>query len=413
MAMADTEQRILVQARGLGKNYPKVFHRSDRLRALYALLTGRASLDVTSVLRNVDLEVRAGQSLGLIGENGAGKSTLLKLLTGVLTPSAGEVHVHGRVGALLELGAGFHPEYSGRDNIAMSSALHGLSAEAARAKLPEIIEFADIGHYIDEPVKHYSSGMVVRLGFAIIAALKPELLITDEVLAVGDEAFQKKCVRWIEDYLEGGGTLILVSHSMYHIQKLCRSACWLRQGEVVASGDVYAVTQAYLAYQERKSTPETLSRAAVANQGQEFYLLDLSLNGQTADLPVVLDIGSTLRVHARIHSRDGRVPVAGFGLARADGTAIYGTTTEMEQTVPCRESENVFFVQIQFDDLTLLPGGYLVRVHALDTEGVRLFDTLERGLTISGQSREFGMVRLAHSWVVPEKVESKVTESVQ
>ena len=413
MAMADTNRQILVQARGLGKNYPKVFRRGDRLRALYALLTGRASLDVTSVLRNIDLEVRAGQSLGLIGENGAGKSTLLKLLTGVLTPSAGEVHVHGRVGALLELGAGFHPEYSGRDNIAMSTALHGLTVDAARAKLPEIIEFADIGHYIDEPVKHYSSGMVVRLGFAIIAALKPELLITDEVLAVGDEAFQKKCVRWIEDYLEGGGTLILVSHSMYHVQKLCRSACWLRHGEVVASGDVYTVTQAYLSYQEGKTAPQALSRAAVANQGQEFYLIDLSLNGQTADVPSLLDFGSVLRVRVRIHSRDGRVPVAGFGIARGDGTAIYGTTTEMEQTTPCRDSENVYSVQIEFADLSLLPGSYLLRVHALDTEGVRLFDTLERGLTISGQSREFGMVRLAHSWTVPAEIESKVTEAVQ
>ena len=413
MEMADTDPQILVRACGLGKNYPRVFHRGDRLRALYALLTGRASLDVTSVLRNVDLEVRAGQSLGLIGENGAGKSTLLKLLTGVLTPSSGEVHVYGRVGALLELGAGFHPEYSGRDNIAMSTALHGLTADAARAKLPEIIEFADIGDYIDEPVKHYSSGMVVRLGFAIIAALKPQLLITDEVLAVGDEAFQKKCVRWIEDYLEGGGTLILVSHSMYHIQKLCRSACWLRQGEMVASGDVYTVTQAYLAYQEGKTAPQALSRAAVANQGQEFYLIDLSLNGQTADVPSTLDIGSALRVHARIRSRDGRVPVVGFGIARGDGTAIYGTTTEMDQAAPCRDSENVYSVQIEFADLTLLPGSYLLRVHALDSEGVRLFDTLERGLTISGQSREFGMVRLAHSWAVPEVTESKVAESVR
>ncbi|MGH8091760.1 MAG: ABC transporter ATP-binding protein, partial [Rudaea sp.] len=156
----------LVEACGLGKSYPLVFRSRDRLRALWRLLLGRVDADAVSVLRNVDLRVQRGQSLGLIGENGAGKSTLLKLLTGVLTPSTGSVGINGRVGALLELGAGFHPEYSGRDNIALSAALYGLSADEMRDKLPDIVAFADIGRYIDEPVKHYSSGMTVRLGFA-------------------------------------------------------------------------------------------------------------------------------------------------------------------------------------------------------------------------------------------------------
>ena len=146
--------RILVSAKALGKSYPNVFHRRDRLRALLTLLAGRVSDSVTEVLRDVNLEVRSGESLGLIGENGAGKSTLLKLIVGVLTPTTGRVQVNGRVGALLELGAGFHPEYSGRDNIALSAALYGLSADETRARLPEIIAFADIGRYIDEPVKH-------------------------------------------------------------------------------------------------------------------------------------------------------------------------------------------------------------------------------------------------------------------
>jgi lipopolysaccharide transport system ATP-binding protein len=212
---------LLVETHALGKSYPLVFHSRDRLRALGRLLLGRRDVNAVPVLRDISLRVRRGESLGLIGENGAGKSTLLKLLTGVLTPTTGTVHVNGRIGALLELGAGFHPDYSGRDNIALSASLYGLSANETRAKLDEIVAFADIGRYIEEPIKHYSSGMVVRLGFAIIAALKPDLLITDEVLAVGDEAFQKKCVRWIEEYLSNGGTLILVSHSMYHRRAGC------------------------------------------------------------------------------------------------------------------------------------------------------------------------------------------------
>ncbi len=393
---------VLVETRGLGKSYPLVFRSRDRLRALWHLLAGRGHPESIAVLQDVNLRVRRGESLGLIGENGAGKSTLLKLLTGVLTPTTGSVAVAGRVGALLELGAGFHPEYTGRDNIALAAALYGLDAQEARAKLPEIIDFADIGRYIDEPVKHYSSGMVVRLGFAIVAALRPDLLITDEVLAVGDESFQKKCVRWMEDYLEHGGTLILVSHSMYHVQKLCRQACWLQQGKVAASGDVFEVTQAYLAYQERKSASQTPARDDIAGQGLEFHLLDLALNDDTTDTPLLLDRGGDARVGVRVHTRDGRAPVIMVGIVRADGTPVYGVSTEMDGVRPLQESENVYSAEIMFPALPLLPGTYLIKAHPLDPEGVRLFDTLERSLTIRGQSREFGLVRLSHSWIAAQ-----------
>ena len=387
---------LLVQAHGLGKAYPKVHRSSDRLRALGRLLFSRTDPDRISVLRDVNLEIRRGESLGLIGANGAGKSTLLKLITGVLTPSTGSVQVNGEIGALLELGAGFHPEYSGRDNITMSAALHGLTGAQLRERLPEIIAFADIGQYIDEPVKHYSSGMVVRLGFAVIAALKPDLLVTDEVLAVGDESFQKKCVQWMKDYLADGGTLILVSHSMYHVQKLCRHACWLRDGEVAMAGDVFDVTQAYLAWHERKSAP--VPTREIARGSLEFSVLEAHLNGQAGDTPLLLDGGETLRVRAHIHSRDGRVPCVAVGIVRADGTPVYGVSTEMDAHAPERVAENEFAIEIAFADLALLPGGYSVRVHPLDPEGVRIFDTVERGLTVRGASREFGLVRLAHRW---------------
>ena len=388
---------VLAIARDLGKSYPKVFRPRDRLRALAKLLLGRSDIDSVPVLRGVNLEVVRGESLALIGENGAGKSTLLKLLTGVLTPTTGSVEVGGRIGALLELGAGFHPEYTGRDNIALSASLYGLGADELREKLPQIIEFADIGRYIDEPVKHYSSGMVVRLGFAIVAALKPDLLITDEVLAVGDESFQKKCVRWMEDYLAGGGTLILVSHSMYHVQKLCRHALWLRAGEVAASGDVFDVTQAYLAYHERKlaGTPD---RGTIVAQGIEFHLLGVAVNGVEQETPVFIDQGTALRLSARVRSRDGRVPTVAFGITRADGTAVYGVSSEMDGVEPQRVEADIFEAEIVFDDPGLLPGAYTIKVHPMDTEGVRLFDTIERGIVVRGSTREFGLVRLRHRW---------------
>ncbi len=393
------DARILVQARGLGKKYPNVSRRRDRITALLGLLAGRDSIASTSVLRNVNLEVRAGQSLALIGENGAGKSTLLKLIVGVLTPTEGEVNVFGKIGALLELGAGFHPDYTGRENIGLSAALYGLSSKETKARAQEIIDFADIGRYIDEPVKHYSSGMIVRLGFAIIAALRPDLLITDEVLAVGDESFQRKCIQWLDDYVTSGGTLLLVSHSMYHVQKLCHQACWIKEGEVVSSGDVFEVTQAYLAYQERKTSSATkTARAEFESRGQEFYLLDFAVNDDISDIPIVIDQSQDLNLKVRIYSRDGRVPVIGIGVGRADGTTVYGVNSEMDHVHPTLESEGVYQLQMNFSGNLLLPGSYEVRAHALDTESVRLFDTLTRLVTVRGESREFGIVRLPHVW---------------
>ena len=385
---------VLIQAHGLGKSYPKVHRSSDRLRALARLLFARRDPDRVSVLRDVDIEVRRGESLGLIGANGAGKSTLLKLVTGVLTPTVGSVRVDGTIGALLELGAGFHPEYSGRDNVQMAAALYGIDGAELRRRLPGIIEFADIGRYIDEPVKHYSSGMVVRLGFAVVASLKPDLLVTDEVLAVGDESFQKKCVKWMQDYLADGGTLILVSHSMYHIQKLCRQACWLRDGAVAMAGDVFEVTQAYLAWHERKS--------ADAGDGEkqrhdvEFGVIDAVLN-DGAPL-TVLDHGADLRVRARIRSRDGREPVVAIGIVRADGTPVYGVGSDMDGHAPRRVGAGEFACDLVFERLSLLPGSYTVRVHPLDPEGVRVFDTFECAFSVRGATREFGFVRLPHRW---------------
>ena len=387
---------LLVEADGLGKAYPKAYLASDRLRALGRLLRGRRDPDAHYVIRDISLRVRRGESIAIIGENGAGKSTLLKLITGVLTPTSGRVEVSGNIGALLELGAGFHPEYSGRDNVAMSAALHGLSSAGLASRMQQIIEFADIGNYIDEPVKHYSSGMVVRLGFAVIASLKPDLLITDEVLAVGDESFQKKCIRWMESYLKDGGTLLLVTHSMYHAQKLCKYGLWLKEGTLKQYGDVFDVSQAYLAFHERKqaATEEVVGQRASV----EFEIETFEINNKAGTQAETMALGETLRLGACVRSREDRVPVVMFGIVRADGTPVYGVSTDMDDAQVQRICEGEYRVEIEYPALSLLPGSYQVRAHTMDTEGLRLFDTLERGLTIRGESREFGMVRLPHHW---------------
>lgn len=388
----------LLAASGLGKAYPADSSPSGRVRALLRLLAGRP-VEKRWVLRGIGLEVRRGASVGIIGENGAGKSTLLKLLTGVLTPSAGSVERHGSIGALLELGAGFDPERSGRDNIALSAGLMGWTPAMVRERSPEIIAFADIGEYIDAPVKHYSSGMVVRLGFAIIAVVKPDLLITDEVLAVGDESFQKKCIQWMEGYLEGGGTLLLVSHSMYHVQKLCTRALWLKDGGVEAEGDVFDVTQAYLAHHEaRTSLVRDRLDARGAEGGELFRIARLTVNGSEPADTLQLGNDGRLQLAVDLYSPNGATPHLGVGVVRADGTAVFGSTSEIDAAPVCWVDPRHVRYQLDLDLSALLPGSYALRLHALDAEAIRLFDTLELGIGKRGRSREFGMVTLPRAW---------------
>ncbi len=388
----------LVRVKGVSKFYPRVHHPGERLRAFAALVAGRRPQDGAEVLSDISLEVREGQSFGIIGENGAGKSTLLKVLTGVITPSKGSVEVNARVAALLELGAGFQPEFSGIDNVKMKASLLGISKKQLDQKLDDILAFADIGEYVHEPVKHYSSGMVVRLGFAVVAASDPELLITDEVLAVGDESFQKKCIRWIETFLARGNTLLMVSHSMYLVQKLCTKALWIHEGRARELGDVFPVTQAYLAYHEEKNALEKQQRRSLAGDGGLYCVKEFTLPGHAGeDVPVICH-GDNLEAELILSSPDGRPPVALLGVMRADGTPVYGVASDYDGISPEQINDSLYRFRIRFNSLQLLPGSYSIRGHAMDPEGMRLSDTAEHRFIVSGQTREMGFVHLPHQW---------------
>ncbi len=388
----------LIRLQGVSKFYPRVHRPRERLRAFASLMTGNEILEGAEVLHDVSLEVTPGQSFGIIGENGAGKSTLLKILTGVISPSRGSVEVNARMAALLELGAGFQPEFSGIDNVRMKSALLGMSSSELDKNLDSILAFADIGDNVYEPVKHYSSGMVVRLGFAVVAASNPELLITDEVLAVGDESFQKKCIRWIESFLEQGNTLLMVSHSMYLVQKLCRQALWLHEGHARELGDVFPVTQSYLAYHEERSAAERRDRQAQRGDSGLYNISDFVLPQQGDDGSLVLEYGDDLRAELVLRSPDGTPPVALFGVMRADGTPVYGVASDYDQVEPEQLDDKHYRFRICFEGLPLLPGSYSIRGHAMDPQGIRLCDTAELRFSVSGASRELGMIRLPHRW---------------
>ena len=384
----------LIALRGVTKDYPKISTGGDRMRTLAALLFRSRELPHFRALDAVDLEVRRGESLGIVGENGAGKSTLLKIIAGVVRPTCGEVAVRGRVGALLELGSGFHPEYTGRENIYLSSALMGLSRREAHAKVGAIVDFADIGAQIDEPIKHYSSGMVVRLGFAVATTLDPELLITDEVLAVGDESFQKKCIAWLEAYLGRGGTLLLCSHSMFHVQTLCRRAVWIHHGAVRMAGSSFDVAREYLTYHQEK-----MHAAQPPQRGGGIYPNIAS--GWTEDAQgrptATFRRGETIVVQGLAYEPDDRPPVLLFGIVRADGTPVYGSHSNEGAYQPTRMGPRQFSFGVRFDAVALLPGKYRLRLHTLD--GLRLFDTFETDFVVTGETRDYGVVELPHAWI--------------
>ena len=386
----------LIRLEGVTKDYPRVARSADRARTLAALLFRRRDMPHFRALDAVDLEVRPGESVGIIGENGAGKSTLLKIIAGVVRPTSGKAEVRGRVGALLELGSGFHPDYTGRENIYLSSALMGLSRREARAREPSIIEFADIGEHIDEPIKHYSSGMAVRLGFAVATALEPEVLITDEVLAVGDESFQKKCIRWIEQFRAHGGTLLLCSHSMYHVQTLCSRALWIHHGRARMAGDSFDVTREYLAYHEQKTAAESPARRA---EGEMARILRIWTERADGAACATFPRGETLVLQGLAYGPGDQAPVLLFGIVRVDGTAVYGSLSIETGFQPVRIAPDRFAFAVRFDALALLPGKYRLRAHALDESGLRLYDTMEVEFVVTGQTREFGIVGLPHRWL--------------
>lgn len=387
----------LLRLERIGKDYAKIDSRGARMRIVLDLLRGHSPSRVFRALDDISFELGRGESLGIIGENGAGKSTLLKIIAGVIRPTRGTIAVDGRVGALLELGSGFHPEYTGLANIELAAALLGLTPAEIAAKRDDIIAFADLGDHIHDPIKQYSSGMVVRLGFAVATALAPDILITDEVLAVGDESFQKRCIAWMESYLTRGGTLLLCSHGMYHIQKLCARALWLKDGRAERFGAAAEVTQAYLAYHEQKSASTRSFIGSENAAANGWYAIDRLVTEPPESVPH----GGTLVIRGEVVSPDGRPPVVLVGVVRADGTPVYGVATDMEHAAPARIASDRYAFAISFQDLPLLPGAYRVRTHALDPEGVRLFDHVEIPLTVTGTTRELGFVRLPHRWEAP------------
>jgi lipopolysaccharide transport system ATP-binding protein len=284
-----------------------------------------SSMETLWALRDVNIEVPHGQALGIIGRNGAGKSTLLKVLSRITEPTEGSIEVVGRVGSLLEVGTGFHPELTGRENIYLNGAILGMSRADIIAKFDEIVEFSEIGRFLDTPVKRYSSGMYVRLAFSVAAHLDPEILVIDEVLAVGDVAFQRKCLGRMEDVATTGRTVLFVSHNMQAIRSLCSRAVWLEGGRVVLDDEAGRVVDAYLARQSAEgahvewptgegpgdATARLVSMSVLDEDGNVAELVNSS---RPARVRMVVDLGETPESLC-----------LGFDLMTSDGTTLLRT----------------------------------------------------------------------------------------
>jgi len=274
-----SDGQLAISVRGLGKMYQIYDDPRDRLRQ--ALWRWRRQFYREFwALRDISFDVRRGEMLGIIGRNGSGKSTLLQIIAGTLVPTTGYVALRGRVAALLELGSGFHPEATGRENVFMNAAILGLSREQIEKRYRSIVAFADIGEFIDQPVKTYSSGMVMRLAFAVAAHVDADVLIVDEALAVGDEVFQRKCLGWLENFRAAGGTVLFVTHATETVVQLCERAILLHEGRILAHGSAKPVTDAY----------QRLNFGSPAQQRR--LLADLEALGGLADrLPAYEDDG--------------------------------------------------------------------------------------------------------------------------
>ena len=393
--------QLLIEARQLGKAYRVYQRHLDRLKEVLSPRRKRFSQEFWS-LRNVSLQIRRGEAWGIVGENGAGKSTLLKLLCGVTLPSEGHVHSHGRIGALLELGVGFHLEYSGRENLALSGALMGIAHDELSERLPRILEFADIGDFIDRPVKTYSSGMTVRLAFALATCVDPDVLVTDEILAVGDEAFQKKCIRWMEDFLTDGGTLIFCAHNNYQVKKLCGKAMWLHQGQMKALGAASHVVQEYADFLEAREQDHKNGQTvtSVGPQTDANRVAGIRLLDEQGEETSHFLFGHSLRAEIILEAGRGETkpPIVHIGLLRGDQVPIYGVSSDMDGAVPRCVGPHAYRIDYVLPQLSLLPGRYRLRAHAMDSAGLRLFDTVEREFVVRGKNRELGLCQLVHSW---------------
>ncbi len=416
----------------------RLFH--DRAPTLKekVLFSHRRKYDDLWVLKGVDLKVEKGKTLGLIGQNGSGKSTLLKLMTRIIYPDKGSVEVRGKISSLLELGAGFHPDFSGLENIYMNAAIFGLTKKEIDLKLDEIISFSELEEFIDSPVRTYSSGMYMRLAFSIAINVEPDVLLIDEILGVGDESFQKKCFNKLKTFKTQGTTIVIVSHSLGQLELICDELAWLHEGTLVRRGIPAEVIGEYrstmsgrenlrLQAENRQKAEKSIENSLAAESGESSVLgessyvstqvtgeskrwgdkaveiLDTLLLDSSGQTKFTFECGEpcVIEMHCR---RNKPVPSLVFGIAiySCEDLLCYGTNTLIERyPVTVETLKDEFIVRVSVDKLELVEGEYYINVAAHDEYASPYdYQTNRLRFTTYSNIKDSGICRLEHQWSI-------------
>jgi ABC-type polysaccharide/polyol phosphate transport system ATPase subunit len=400
-----------IEVRDVHKRY-RVYR--ERYRSLKEIMIHRrlGIWEERWALQGLTLDVERGTTIGLVGPNGAGKSTTLKLMARILSPDRGSVAVRGRASGLIELGAGFQPEYNGRENVYLNASLLGLTRTEIRRRFDDIVSFSELEDHIDAPLRTYSSGMHMRLGFAVAIHVNPEVLLIDEVLAVGDAAFQRKCFDWLETFQRRGGTLVIVSHDLSAIREHCDVAAWIGEGRLLELGDPGAVIGDYLeaVREQRLAVAE-----ASAELGDETgpppaaQIVDVQLLDRGGREVKELRSGDPLSVEIayQCHQPVSR-PVLGVALFRNDGAYVYGTNSSVDG-LEMAPAVGPGRVRLDYRALPLLAGTYLLSVAIFDGADSPALDHRNQRypFRVLGKSGEHGLIRLQHDWTLLDEPAGK------
>ncbi len=394
-----------VEAEALTKVYRVYASPWDRLREA---VFRRPRHREFRALESVSFGIPRGEGLAIVGENGAGKSTLLKILAGITTPTSGGFRVEGKIASILELGSGFHPDFTGRQNIVLNAAMLGLGEDELRRKMPDIIGFSELGDFIEQPVKTYSTGMAMRLGFSIATQVEPDVLIIDEALSVGDGYFQKKCMDRLLQFVEGGGTLLFCSHAMYYVSSFCQRALWLRNGKAEALGPAEQVIREYESFLVAKSA--AAPQASEAEDGAPRRG-PARIAAARLETGAKYENGQPWELEVEWETEDpGLAFHVGVGINRSDEIEVCSFATHVDGLSPFT-GERRYAVRLRIPRLPLVKGEFTLYVFLLDAAGLHIYDQrrLPRAFTVHSPAYAFGLIRADHDWEIePRQLKSAV-----
>lgn len=415
-----------IEVRDVKKKFKIYYDKGSDLKDR-VLFRKRSHYEDRWVLKGISFSVKKGEAIGLIGHNGCGKSTTLKLLTKIMYPDSGTIEMCGRVSSLIELGAGFHPDMSGRENIYTNASIFGLTKKEIDKRLNDIIEFSELEEFIDNPVRTYSSGMYMRLAFSVAINVSANILLIDEILAVGDANFQKKCFDKLREIKSEGTTIVIVSHALEQIEQICETSYWIEDGLIKESGTPKYVHEHYLYSMEQKriehlekthneeitenqpeeTLPDFCEKSAVRMGTGDVRFTDAQMRNEKGEKQYIFDTEDKITVYLKYKSeKKGLKGNFGYGIFREDSLHCYGTNVSIEcdDFVPIQESGEV---SVTFQN-SLLPGKYFLDVAVHSHDGI-IFDDIRRvqSFVVSSSKRDIGVCRLQSEWSVNGKIFKK------